>query len=537
MKKRNLISFLLAAVMAATCLAGCGQDEVVSTNQKEETSTVSTSETIVEEKSLWNVGELPIVNEPVTLKVLTQDPTGHTYDTADKAGIWTWLEEKTGVHFEVESYSAQELKNKLPLIMATPSEMPDLFIRCDFTAADIQGYGQAGQLLMLDEYIEEYGTNIKEIFNTVDYAIGATYSPDGHVYALPAFNGTAGGVAYYYNERFLLNSGINEWPDTMEELYDVLTIMKTKDANGDGIVGNEVLWSGTVSNVKRAALSMVGINCYWPWQGCLFDEKDDNVFFVPTHENYKYMLEMLAKFYKEGLLDSELFTQATADKNAKFASDLMFLYENLDNPYIASYKGMTGWRVPKPLTSAVNDEPFWVSAAPYQTDIGAVSAYTEYPEICMLVLDYMLSEECSFTSYQGIEGVDYIVTADGRIDRINPDYSTMNGPTTILLPRNILPEWKTANNPIDEEIADVRAEYGKLAFQNYLKFTAEENDVISEISADLGLYCDDFFVGVVTGEYDLAKEWDNYVAECEKMRSKELTDIYQASYNRYYGLD
>ena len=536
--KKRLISLLLVASMTVTCLAGCGQEQKASNNTTEQTSTAGESETVVEEKTLWNVGELPIVNEPVTLKVLTQDPTGHTYDTADEAGIWEWLEEKTGVHFEVESYAAGELKNKLPLIMATPDEMPDLFIACNFTAADIQGYGAAGQLLMMDEYIEEYGTNIKEIFNTLDYAAGAAYSPDGHIYALPALNHSRVVNCYYYNNRFLLNSGINEFPDTIEELYDVFTVMKTKDANGDGVVGNEILWTAPQENLKRQALSMVGFSVYWPWQGCIFDAKDDDVFFVPTHENYKYLLGMLAKMYKEGMIDNELFTQANADRNAKFDSDLIFLYSSLDNPYISAYKGMTGWAVPeKALTSAVSEEPILNGGAPYQTDIGAIAANTEYPEICMMVLDYMMGEECSFVSSYGLEGVDYVITAEGKRDRVNPDYSVTNGPTSILLPRNQLTEWVASSNPIDDEIAAFKAEYSTFSFQNYIKFTEEENATISEISTDLGLYCDDFYVGVVTGEYDLEKEWDKYVAECEKMRVAELTEIYQAAYNRYYGLE
>ena len=546
MKKKKLISVFLAALMTATCLTGCGQSKESTTDSKEDastatSSTVSTSETVVEEKSLWNVGELPIVNEPVTLKVLTKDWAGKPYDTSDKAGIWAWLEEKTGVHFEVETYSAQELKSKLPLIMATPDEMPDLFIGCDFTAADVQAYGSAGQLLMLDDYIEKYGTYIKEVFNTIDYAEGVALSPDGHFYSLPAYEANAGGNTYFYNERFLLNSGLYEWPETIEELYDVMTIMKTKDANGDGIVGNEVLWTGGVGFVKKVALSMCGINCYWPWQGCLFDAEDDEVFFVPTHENYKYALEMLAKFYKDGLLDNEVFTQSSTDKTAKFSSDLVFFYETMDNPYFDGYLGMTGWKVATPLNSAVSsdEEPFFVGSSPITTDAGAISAYTKYPEICMLVLDYMYSEECSFASYRGIEGVDFKVEADGSIVPMSSEWNILNGPTTLFLPRNRQAEWKLelSDNPNDKAIEEYRAKYNKVAFQNYLKFTIEESEKISVIATDLGLYCDDFFVGVVTGEYDLEKEWDNYVAECEKMKAKELTEVYQTAYNRYMGLE
>lgn len=59
--------------MTATCLTGCGQNKEVVGDSKEDVSTSVSSassieESVVEEKSLWNVGELPIVNEPVQVK-------------------------------------------------------------------------------------------------------------------------------------------------------------------------------------------------------------------------------------------------------------------------------------------------------------------------------------------------------------------------------------------------------------------------------------------------------------------------------------
>ena len=50
---------------------------------------------------------------------------------------------------------------------------------------------------------------------------------------------------------------------------------------------------------------------------------------------------------------------------------------------------------------------------------------------------------------------------------------------------------------------------------------------MSVVAADLGLYCDDYFVGFITGNYDIEKDWDEYVKTCESMKASELTEIYQ----------
>ena len=83
----------------------------------------------------------------------------------------------------------------------------------------------------------------------------------------------------------------------------------------------------------------------------------------------------------------------------------------------------------------------------------------------------------------------------------------------------------------------LKSNHGKMGFQHYLKFTDEQATELSSLSADLGLYCDDYYVGVVTGNYDLKKTWDEYVKKCEGMNLEKITDIYQSAYNVFYGLE
>ena len=124
------------------------------------------------------------------------------------------------------------------------------------------------------------------------------------------------------------------------------------------------------------------------------------------------------------------------------------------------------------------------------------------------------------------------------MDRVDPEVSITGGPTSILMPRWLRDEWiQPADTTLKKERDELVAEYGKMGWQNYVHFTTEESDQIAVLSTDLGLFCDDYYVGFITGEYDLEKDWDEYVKQCNSMKLDELTDIYQAAYNRYYGLD
>ena len=284
---------------------------------------------------------------------------------------------------------------------------------------------------------------------------------------------------------------------------------------------------------------MVGIACYWPWQGCIFDDVDGEVFFVPTSEEYKYLLSWLRTFYKEGMIDNEIFTQTSEQRTAKYKGDLVFMYNVYDDPEKSTYEGRSGAFFPSvPLTSAVSDEPIIAIGSMYQPDYGAISAYTEYPEICMLLLNYLYDEEASRVARYGLEGVDYKIDADGLVVSANPEaFSTSNGPTTLgSVPTRAKRWFKQSETKLERDRRELVAEYGVMGWQNYIKMTAEEAEVSNVLSADLGLYCDDFFVGVITGNYDLEKDWDAYVKACNEMGLNELVEIYQNNYNRFYGI-
>ena len=75
----KLLALVLVVAMMVTC-AACAK-------------TPASSTTPSETPSLFNVDKLPIVNEPVTLRILTCDPVNRPFDTADKAGVWAWLTE------------------------------------------------------------------------------------------------------------------------------------------------------------------------------------------------------------------------------------------------------------------------------------------------------------------------------------------------------------------------------------------------------------------------------------------------------------
>lgn len=522
MKMKNILALSLAILLLASCMVGCGGGNNGKTNVK------------------FNTDSLPIVDEPITLKVLCQEVSATSAaGTAANAGYWKWLSEKTGINFEIQSYSKDELANKLPLIMTDPKQMPDLFISCNFNETMVVNYGNNGQLLKLNDLIDQYCPNIQYMFENNPTALGASVIYDGSIYALPAMNGNPSKVTISMNERFLRNSGITENPKTLEALRDAMLIMRDSDANGNGTVGDEVLWCAEPSSFKRQALSMVGINCYWPWEGVIVDDKDGDVYFAPTSAEYKYLLGILNELYEAGCIDPEIFEQDYNSVVAKRDSDKLFICSWVDDPEIPdTYMGTSGWTWMTPVTSAVHDDPVLTVGSDYQVAIGAVSKFTKYPEICALVLNFMYSKEASIVSKYGLEGVDYTVKTQDPwvIQTSKADVPLGYGVTPFLAPR-----WLTSdtNQPSKTTLGNlmlkITEDYARMGWQNYIHLSQEQSERLAELSTDLGRWCDDYWAGFVTGRYNLDTDWDAYVAKCKQLKCDEIVSIYQAAYDTYFG--
>ncbi len=487
----------------------------------------------------WNVGSLPIVTEPTTIKILCSDQAGYTFTKAADSGLWKWLTEKTGITFEIESYSTADMATKLPLIMADPNSHPDIFLGVNFQEQDVLSYGQNGQLLQMDAYIEQLCPNIQKWFEEVDYAKGSCVSSDGHIYSLSKDNGFGGISATTYSMRAdWLEMLDRENPKTLEELGEILALIDKTDMNGDGQL-NEYGISGSWRNLKRVLLAWVGIDCYWPWEGFLVDADDDGkVYSALTSDKCKYLLQTLNKWYEAGYIDPDLWTQAGAELNVKINQGRVFLKDGHQNVADGAPVNSTYYA---PFTSAVHDEAIITCSAPYQTCIGAVSQNTKNPEICMMLLDYLFSEEGSMVANFGLEGVDYKVVDKENfvLESLGADegYTTVGKyKTGFFTPCWIRDEW--AQPPVNELNAqrdEAQSAYYKVGWQNYVKPNEEEAEIINLYMADLGLYMDDYFTGFITGKYDIDTDWAAYCAQCIKMGEQELEEAYQGAYDRWIG--
>ena len=223
-------------------------------------------------------------------------------------------------------------------IQIASGDLPDAYMGVGFSNYDLMQYGSDGTFIDLTEYInDETMPNLSAILEENPQIKAAITMDDGCIYGLPAGEqmGTAGiGKEEDYsifsvpqfsmiNKAWLDDLGL-EVPTTLDELHDCLVAFKENDM-ANKMYGAE----------KGSTIPMSTGYDEWCWGQNIFYagfgftnwindvcndlvlNEDGKVNFVCDDENYRDALSYFSDWYKEGLIDAEMFSQDTTQLISK----------------------------------------------------------------------------------------------------------------------------------------------------------------------------------------------------------------------------
>ena len=535
MKKRGFIACLLAAAMTSAMLAGCGE----------------TADSTVSSGAEVNKEGFPIVDEPITLTMLCP-VTSMNSDPNKNMSFFSAMEELTNIKMEVNAVSSSSFPEKINLLFAS-GDLPDVIFGCALSASDEYSYGEQGLLLPLQDLIEEYGPNLRKMFEERPEVKKQITIPTGDIVSLPSVSesDTAGiWVRYYINQNWLDKLGLS-MPTTPDEWYTVLKAFKENDPNGNGIQ-DEIPWSmfDALLFMKRFAYFW-GINSTED-RGMYVDDsgKVQNAFVQPE---MKEAFKFFAKLYQEGLIDSEVFSMSSEQFNAKAQKDEnvigSFVYiqpeqaTGTDINRALEYKSM-------PPFVAENGKQIYPSTRAISRGLAAIPSKSKNPAAALRWLDYLYSRDghvlreygapgALYTSYDPETKNIYLTDATGG-EELRAKQTLSAG---VVLPGRFYDdvieisaiEKDSESAALQEEAKKNAAElvpYLNEAFpQMYFDNTNQKR--MDLLNTDITKYVDETLVKFVTGSLNIDTEWDNYVAELEKMGLQEIIDIYQDAYDSY----
>lgn len=562
-KRMKVLALLLASVTVVTACGQTANTEQSESSKPAESSKAEASETQVEEEvpGLFNAEGFPIVNEEITIRILTQTNAQSTaFTDMNDAPAWKYIEELTGINIEIEEYTKEDLTTKLPLIMADPDNMPDILWQATLGEDTTMAYGEQGLLLDMDPYLEEYGLNILKTFESDGAYEGYARSANGGLYSLPSYNEPGTGIGWMINTRWMENCGITELPTTLEELKELLIIFRDMDANGNGDPNDEIplqfnnaIWSHLYNST--------GMMGSWPYIGAMWSSDVDSTETYPIFmdERYRYAVEFFHSLYEENLMNQDYLT--TKEENVRRLNDIHGVLAQQTWPTKEEKYDPDEWVTIPSLKSEYYDMEYHCAGPAFQTNMAAITSNTEYPEVCVRLLDYMMSLEGSLLSnatQSKIYDVEALKAAGVSqevldlcdsvyVDNVDVGIARANLMGTYGC-RNIdqlidykLPTTEYANNiqkTIDENIRQPYKDKTRIAYTYSLKFKAEESEVIAQYKADIDTYVKDKISQWATGVEELNDDtWNAYIKQLQDMNVDKLTEAYQAAVNRWYGVE
>jgi len=408
MKRRKLISVLLAATMLAAMFAGCGSD-AASTDAKENADGADSTEAGgVKEFTAFFAVPGSEINDDNEIQQIIADKTGVKVKE-------TWLTGQT----------AEEAVG----MMITGGELPDFI--CG-------GSGQsqlydADVLVALDDYLDDY-PNIKNFFTQQQW--DQLRQDDRHIYWIPQFSNIKGEekVCTHNDEAFWIQARVLKWADypeirTMDQYFDL--IERYNEANPTMEDGTENIPYTILCDdwryfcLENAPQFLDG----YPNDGsCIVDPETLTVIDYNTTDTAVKYFQKLNEEYQKGIVDPESFTQTYDEYIAKLSTGRVlgmidqwwdFAYTAGDAIKQAGLDAQGCDYIPLPITIDESVKNQWhCSGGVLNVSDGlAITTSCEDVEAALQFVDDLLSQDIHNLRFWGVEGVDYNVDDNGEFYR------------------------------------------------------------------------------------------------------------------------
>ncbi len=486
--------------------------------------------------------------EPITIRAIT---SSHALNVnLSDMPVWQDLQKKLNITIEWDQVSSGWDEKKA--VVLASNDLPDLWLS-GLTDGDLTM--NKGAFLDLTNLIDQYGPNIKKMFEEEPDTKRISTASDGAVYSLPQ-------VRPYRPESYTVMMINKTWldklglamPTTLDELEKVLIAFRDGDPNGNGQKDEIPLdWNAGRTSIFSIYSLCGAYGNVMDYSDAMVTVKDGKVNFLWETEAYKEIQKYLGRLWSENLINVEVFTQDYSGMMAKSKQGESAMVGVTLGWSIADRTGQYSdqYVVLDALKSSADSQinPLWPSnPARVIMDVNkaSISASCKYPERVMELLNEIYSEYYSIQMYYG--SVPNQVTYDAAGDK----YVILDPPAGEFLD-NV--KWTNAlvdNAPLyfskalaakttapKEETA--RLEQDAFYKDNFpteiypiVKFDMDTTEELTFLSTDIYKVVDEKMASWIVNN-NVDAEWDAYLSQLEGMGLNQMRDIYQKAYDAYYG--
>ena len=466
------------------------------------------------------------------------------YDHEDTDRVWAEnlffqrMEERTGIHFDLNQYTTKEewqaAKNGM---LEGTVELPDVLFKADLTTLETQKLYEAGKIIDLRPYLEQYAPNLWAMLQQNPAWLEAVTLPTGEIVALPAIDELQFTNAMWINRTWLEKAGL-DMPTTAEELTEVLRVFRDRDMNGNGKRNDEVPLTFSSLWDLRFLAHAFGINAndYY-----ITMDENGTVSEVLTTDENRAFLTWLHQLWQEGLLDDSGFTglrdlTVDTDSDAEIVYGVMLTSTPVE---LAPAEVLTGYVLLEPLVYE-GEQIYRDLTGDVIRGTFAITSACEDPAALVAWVDYFYTEEGFILAEAGLEGEEYSWNDDGTwlwegteslmLSTILPAV-TMRSGTSMPGYASVSFQQKiddAATNHVVDSLLRLKA-IDSLPYP-LVYLTETQQTRLSELIWDIGKYAEQQMVWFVTGDVELNDEtWQAFCEQVKKLGVDEMVSIFQTA--------
>lgn len=407
-RKGTRLMALLLGIGMAVGMTACGQDGAESSQaggeaqvSKESSSEEQKKET-EESKEGTESGEDTVT---LTLGMWTSFWLPGDGIFSDTQPVLQYIKEQTGVEIEFVTFDDDKYS-----VMMAGGDIPDICLGSDDS---LEGLISTGQIIELDELLEQYGGDIMAKQEVAMAASRLKYGNNEHYYTIPTRVSIPGDLpsevadaAFRLRYDVWKAIGSPEY-ETADELIEVLKQMQDyqrEQTGDDTIYGLSLFMEGDVWNFNVGLVAMG-----YTWGNALFPVTnyatgETIVGAMDPEGPFWEVAEFFNKAYRAGILDPESLTQDVNTFMGKTAEGktmgTLDWWRAMDYDFVDEDAVM----VCMPFGPFKTIQGIYGSAVPTGSGNMFISSGCQYPEKAMELIGYLWSDEALRYIYNGMKG-------------------------------------------------------------------------------------------------------------------------------------